>query len=63
VIVNNAGTFAFASLEKSSEELVRAQFESNVFGPTFVAQATMRCGFAERALASVVCADDDRRVG
>jgi hypothetical protein len=31
VVVNNAGIFRFAPLEQSSEELVRRQFEANVY--------------------------------
>jgi NAD(P)-dependent dehydrogenase (short-subunit alcohol dehydrogenase family) len=41
VIVNNAGIFEFAPLEQSSEELIRRQFEANVYGTTFVAQAAL----------------------
>ena len=41
VIVNNAGTFQFASLEESSEDMIRRQFEANVYGTTFVAQAAL----------------------
>ena len=41
VIVNNAGVFQFAPLEQSSEEMIRRQFEANVYGATFVAQAAL----------------------
>lgn len=41
VLVNNAGIFQFATLDQAPEELVRAQFEVNVFGPTFFAQAAL----------------------
>jgi NAD(P)-dependent dehydrogenase (short-subunit alcohol dehydrogenase family) len=41
VVVNNAGIFLFAPLEQSTEELVRSQFEVNVFGSTFVARAAL----------------------
>lgn len=41
VVVNNAGIFHFAPLEQSTAELVRSQFEVNVFGATFVAQAAL----------------------
>jgi len=42
VVVNNAGVFQFAPLEQSSEEMIRRQFEANVYGTTFVAQAALR---------------------
>jgi NAD(P)-dependent dehydrogenase (short-subunit alcohol dehydrogenase family) len=42
VVVNNAGVFQFAPLEQSSEEMVRRQFETNVYSVTFVAQAALR---------------------
>jgi NAD(P)-dependent dehydrogenase (short-subunit alcohol dehydrogenase family) len=41
VVVNNAGGFRFAPLARSTEDLVRSQFEANVFGTTFVAQAAL----------------------
>ena len=41
VVVNNAGIFQFAPLEQSTAELVRSQFEVNVFGATFVARAAL----------------------
>ena len=41
VVVNNAGVFRFAPLDQSTEELVRSQFEANVYGTTFVAQAAL----------------------
>jgi len=41
VLVNNAGVFQFASLERVSEALMRAQFEVNVYGATFAAQAAL----------------------
>jgi NAD(P)-dependent dehydrogenase (short-subunit alcohol dehydrogenase family) len=41
VLVNNAGVFQFAALDQATEALIRAQFETNVFGATFVAQAAL----------------------
>ena len=41
VLVNNAATFTFGPLEQSSEEMVRTQFEANVYGPVFVTQAAL----------------------
>ena len=41
VIVNNAGGGTFASLADSTADSVRSQFESNVFGPTFVVRAAL----------------------
>jgi len=41
VVVNNAGVFQFAPLEQSTEEMVRRQFEANVYGTTFGAQAAL----------------------
>ncbi len=41
VLVNNAAVFQFASLEESTEQLVRSQFEINVFGLTFMTQAAL----------------------
>jgi NAD(P)-dependent dehydrogenase (short-subunit alcohol dehydrogenase family) len=41
VLVNNAGIYHFSSLEETSEELVRRQFEINVFGTTFATQAAL----------------------
>lgn len=41
VVVNNAGMFLFASLEDATEEMIRRQFEVNVYGTTFVAQAAL----------------------
>ncbi len=41
VVVNNAGIFQFATLEQSTEEMVRRQFEANVYGTTFIAQAAL----------------------
>jgi NAD(P)-dependent dehydrogenase (short-subunit alcohol dehydrogenase family) len=41
VLVNNAGVFQFASLAQATEDLIRAQFETNVFGATFVTQAAL----------------------
>ncbi len=40
-LVNNAGIFQFAELEQSTEKMVRAQFEANVYGPTFFARAAL----------------------
>jgi NAD(P)-dependent dehydrogenase (short-subunit alcohol dehydrogenase family) len=41
VLVNNAGIFIFQTLEESTDAAVRAQFEVNVFGATFFAQASL----------------------
>jgi NAD(P)-dependent dehydrogenase (short-subunit alcohol dehydrogenase family) len=41
VVVNNAAIFFLTPLEQSSEESVRSQFETNVYGPTFVTQAAL----------------------
>jgi NAD(P)-dependent dehydrogenase (short-subunit alcohol dehydrogenase family) len=41
VVVNNAGSGAFAPLEQSTAEMVRSQFEVNVFGLTFVTRAAL----------------------
>ena len=41
VVVNNAGVFTFAPLEQTTEEMLRSQFDVNVFGATFVAQAAL----------------------
>jgi NAD(P)-dependent dehydrogenase (short-subunit alcohol dehydrogenase family) len=41
VLVNNAGIFLFAPLEQTTESLVRAQFEANVYGPTFATRAAL----------------------
>src|SRR2546423_7501234 len=41
VVVNNAGVFRFAPLDQSTEDFVRRQFEANVYGTTFVAQAAL----------------------
>jgi NAD(P)-dependent dehydrogenase (short-subunit alcohol dehydrogenase family) len=41
VLVNNAATFTFGPLEASNEEMIRAQFEANVYGPIFVTQAAL----------------------
>ncbi|HMK69182.1 MAG TPA: SDR family oxidoreductase, partial [Stellaceae bacterium] len=41
VVVNNAGIFQFALLEGSAEAMIRRQFEANVYGTTFVAQAAL----------------------
>src|SRR4029453_8949173 len=38
-VVNNAGLFQFAPLERSTDEMVRSQFEANVYGTIFVARA------------------------
>src|SRR4051812_16603360 len=41
VLVNNAGVFHLVPLEQSTEEIVRTQFEINVYGPTFATQAAL----------------------
>jgi NAD(P)-dependent dehydrogenase (short-subunit alcohol dehydrogenase family) len=41
VVVNNAGSGNFAPLEQSTAEMVRSQFEVNVFGLTFVTRAAL----------------------
>lgn len=41
VVVNNAGFGSLASIEDASEELVRKQFETNVFGLLRVTQAVL----------------------
>jgi NAD(P)-dependent dehydrogenase (short-subunit alcohol dehydrogenase family) len=41
VVVNNAGIGAFTPLEQSTAEVVRSQFEANVFGLTFVTRAAL----------------------
>ncbi len=41
VLVNNAGIYYFSSLEMTTEEQVRKQFEVNVFGTTFATQAAL----------------------
>jgi NAD(P)-dependent dehydrogenase (short-subunit alcohol dehydrogenase family) len=41
IVVNNAGIGTFAPLEPSTAEMVRSQFEVNVFGLTFVARAAL----------------------
>src|SRR4029453_12153751 len=38
-VVNNAGLFQFAPLERTTDEMVRSQFEANVYGTIFVARA------------------------
>ena len=40
-LVNNAGVYRFAPLEASTEELVRSQFEVNVFGLIALTQAVL----------------------
>ena len=40
-VVNNAGIFQFAPLERSTDEMVRSQFEANVYGTIFVARAAL----------------------
>jgi len=42
VVVNNAGIGVFVPLEQSGGEAVRAQFEVNVFGTTFVTRAALK---------------------
>ncbi len=41
VVVNNAGGGTFTSLADSTADTVRAQFETNVFGPTYVTRAAL----------------------
>lgn len=41
VVVNNAGIGTFTPLADSTADSVRAQFEVNVFGPTFVTRAVL----------------------
>jgi len=41
VVVNNAGSGTFAPLEQSTAEMVRSQFEVNVFGLTNVTRAAL----------------------
>ncbi len=41
VLVNNAGLYLFAPLEQATEDHVRAQFETNVYGPTFATRAAL----------------------
>jgi NAD(P)-dependent dehydrogenase (short-subunit alcohol dehydrogenase family) len=41
VLVNNAAIFAVGPLEAMTEEIVRSQFEINVFGTTFATQAAL----------------------
>ena len=41
VLVNNAAMFAFGSLAESSEQMVRAHFEANVYGTVFFTRATL----------------------
>ncbi|WP_394841119.1 SDR family oxidoreductase [Pendulispora brunnea] len=40
-VVNNAAVFYPTPIEKSAEDLVRRQFEANVYGPTYVVQAAL----------------------
>ena len=48
VVVNNAGLFKFAPLAQSTEDLVRLQFEANVYGTTYVTQAALAALRASR---------------
>jgi NAD(P)-dependent dehydrogenase (short-subunit alcohol dehydrogenase family) len=41
VLVNNAGTFTFGSLEESGEQMVRTHFETNVYGLVFATRAAL----------------------
>lgn len=41
VLVNNAATFALGPIEQSSEQMIRGQFESNVFGLVYSTQAAL----------------------
>jgi NAD(P)-dependent dehydrogenase (short-subunit alcohol dehydrogenase family) len=41
VIVNNAGYGPFGAVEELSEEDLRKQFETNMFGPLWVVQAAL----------------------
>ncbi len=50
VVVNNAAVGVFTPLEQSSEEIVRSQFEVNVYGPTFVARAALPALEASRGV-------------
>ncbi|WP_394830429.1 SDR family oxidoreductase [Pendulispora rubella] len=40
-VVNNAALFYPTPIEHSAEDLVRRQFEANVYGPTYVLQAAL----------------------
>jgi NAD(P)-dependent dehydrogenase (short-subunit alcohol dehydrogenase family) len=41
VLVNNAAIFLFGPLEESNEEMLRSQFEINIFGLIFATQAAL----------------------
>lgn len=41
VLVNNAAVFHFAPLEAANDDLVRAQFETNVLGLSYASQAAL----------------------
>jgi NAD(P)-dependent dehydrogenase (short-subunit alcohol dehydrogenase family) len=41
VLVNNAAIFTFGTLDQSGEEMIRKQFETNVFGLVFATQAAL----------------------
>ncbi|MGD0677729.1 MAG: SDR family oxidoreductase [Polyangiaceae bacterium] len=50
VVVNNAGIAVFASLEQSTGDVIRAQFEVNVLGTTFVTRAALAALKASRGV-------------
>lgn len=41
VLVNSAGIFYLTPLDQTTEDAIRAQFEVNVYGPTFFTQAAL----------------------
>ncbi len=41
VLVNNAAVFVIGPIDQSSEEMIRKQFEANVFGAIFATQAAL----------------------
>ena len=41
VLVNNAGTFTFGPLEQASEQMMRPQFETNVYGTVYATVAAL----------------------
>ena len=48
VLVNNAGIFAFGPLEQSGGEMMRPQFETNVYGTVFTTKAALPALTASR---------------